>query len=236
MSLKFGRLPATRPAALSDLSVYATGKLPTPPKTVEPPKGVYPMDGNDQYGDCTMAGVAHLIEAFDAEVAEKDPIPAEQEVVNEYFKLTGGEDTGLNEAEVLKVWHTKGLFGETIAGYAPVNPKDLLELHQSIAFYGGCYLGIECGPPQQEQFQRGEQWVWEDSAEEDEGHCVVALGYGPNGGLHVKTWGGEAILTAGFLAHNLQEAWCILPHQLIEAKKDNLGLDLAALEADLAKV
>lgn len=235
-TFKFGALPATRPAALSDLAVYATGKLPTPPPTWNPPKGEYPIDGNATYGDCVMAGVDHLNRGWNAETGENDALPTEKQIVEEYFRLTGGEDTGLNESDVLKTWHTQGLFGEKIAGYAPVPPRDLLQLHQSVAFYGGCMLGIECGPPQQEQFERGEPWSYTGSSEEDEGHCVVALGYGPNGGLHCKTWGGEAVLLAGFLAHKLREAWCVLPLQLVEAKKDALGIDLAALQADLATV
>jgi hypothetical protein len=180
--------------------------------------------------------MAHLLEAWDAETKKHDHVPSEAEVVGEYFNLTGGEDTGLNESDVLKEWLRYGFWDSKIAGYAPVNPKHLLELHQSVAFYGGCMLGIECGPPQQEQFEKNEAWTYTGSAEENEGHCVVALGYGPNGGLHCKTWGGEAVLTAGFLAHRLDEAWVILSHQLVEAKKDALGIDLATLKADLSKV
>src|ERR1039457_1882225 len=157
-ALKLGRLPATRPAALSDLQTYAVGKLPTPPRTVEVPKTVYPIDGNDQYGDCTIAGVAHLLGAWNAETHENDPVPSEKAIVAEYFKLTGGEDSGLNEADVLKTWHAEGLFGEPIAGYAPVNPQNLLDLHQAVAFYGGCYLGIEAPASCQEQFGADEPW------------------------------------------------------------------------------
>jgi hypothetical protein len=232
---KLGRLPATRPAALSDLAAYAVGKLPTPPRTVEVPKTLYPIDANDRLGDCTMAGVAHLIGAWNAETHEDDLVPAEEAIVAEYLKLTGGEDTGLNEAEVLKTWRTEGLFGEKIAAYAPVNPKDLLQLHQAVAFYGGCYLGIECPASAQEQFANDEPWTYEGS-EVQGGHCVAALGYGPNGGLHCATWGGVAVLEASFLAHYLDEAWCILPHELVEAKKDSLGINLAQLQQDLAKV
>jgi hypothetical protein len=235
-AFKLGRLPATRPAALRDLSVYATGPLPAPPATREVPAASYPMDGNDTYGDCTIAGVAHLIAGWNAEVHEADSVPSEETVVAEYFNLTGGEDTGLNEAGVLKTWQTTGLFGEQIAGYAPVNPKDLLQLHQAVAFYGGCYLGIECPESAQQQFSAGEPWTYVEGSPVLGGHCVVALGYGPHGGLHVATWGGIAVLEASFLAHYLDEAWCILPHELVEAKGDALGVDLAALQADLAKV
>ena len=233
--LKLGRLPAVRPAALKDLSVYATGPLPTPPRTVEVPQGPYPIDGNDRLGDCTYAGVDHLNRAWNTLTGESDRLPTETQIEAAYFKETGGEDTGCVEADVLKRWHTQGLFGEKIAGYAPVNPRDLLQLHQAVAFYGGCYLGIECPSSAQEQFARNEPWTYEGS-EVEGGHCVVALGYGPNGGLHCATWGGIAVLEASFLAHYLDEAWCILPNQMVEANGDALGLNLAALQADLARV
>jgi len=235
-ALKLGRLPAVRPGALKDLDVYATGPLPTPPPTVEVPKAPYPIDGNATYGDCTMAAVAHYISAWNAEVAERDSVPSEEAIVSEYFKLTGGEDSGLNENFVLSTWYNSGLFGEKIAGYAPVNPKDLLQLHQSVAFYGGCYLGIECPESAQEQFSRGEEWTYVEGSPILGGHAVVALGYGPHGGLHVATWGGIAVLSASFLAHFLDEAWVVLPHQFVESKKDALGLDLAALQSDLARL
>jgi hypothetical protein len=235
-AFKLGRLPALRPAALSDLDVYATAKLPPPPPTLEVPKGAYPIDGNDRYGDCTIAGVAHAIEGWNAETSEHDPVPDEPSIVSEYLKLTGGEDTGLNEADVLKTWHQSGLFGGKIAGYAPVNPKSLLQLHQAVAFYGGCYLGIECPQSAQEQFGAGEMWTYVPGSPIEGGHCVMALGYGPHGGLHCATWGSIAVLSAGFLAHFLDEAWVILPQQMVEARKDALGINLAELQADLAKV
>jgi hypothetical protein len=238
---KLGRLPATRPAALKDLSVYAAGPLPNPPATREVPGqhnlgGLYPIDGNATYGDCTIAGVSHLLEAWNLETGQKDAIPDETDIVQTYFSLTGGEDTGLEESGVLKTWQTTGLFGNKIAAYAPVNPKDLLELHQAVAFYGGCYLGIECPESAQMQFSNGEPWTYVDGSPIEGGHCVAALGYGPNGGLHCATWGGIAVLEASFLAHFLDEAWVILSEEMVQAKGDALGIDLEALKVDLAKV
>jgi len=236
MGYKLGRLPAQRPAALADLQTYATGKLPTPPRSINPPTTSYPIDGNDRYGDCVMAGVAHLISAWDTEVKEPNAIPTEQTIVEEYFKLTGGEDTGLSESETLRTWHREGLFGEKIAGYAPVSTTNLLEWHQAVAFFGGMMLGIECPQSAQEQFEAGEPWTYVEGSPVLGGHCVIALGYGPNGGLHVATWGSIAVLEAAFLAHYLDEAWVVLPPQFVEAKHGRLGIDLQTLTEDLAKV
>jgi len=182
-----------------------------------------------------MAGVAHLIGAWDVDFKQTQPVPGEAEVVKEYLTLTGGPDTGLVEANVLKTWHTGGLFGEKIAGYAPVSPKDILAIHQAIAFYGGCYLGIECPRSAQEQFAAGEPWTYVKDSPVEGGHCIVALGYDER---HVEcaTWGGIAQVTYPFFAHYLDEAWVVLSEQLVDAKKDALGISLAALQADLEKV
>ena len=232
---KLGRRAAVRPAGLKDLSVYATGPLPAPPAQVPVPAASYPMDGNDTYGDCTIAGVAHLIAAWNAQTGKHDQIPNEQAVVSEYFTLSGGQDTGLDENTVLSTWQTTGLFGEKIAAYAPVNQQDLLGLHQAVAFYGGAYLGIQCPQSAQQQFQANEPWTYVPGSPIEGGHCIVALGYTPTG-LLCATWGGIADVTYPFLAHNLEEVWVVLPHQLVEAKKDKLGINLAALQADIGKL
>jgi len=229
---KLGRLPATRPFGLSDLSVYASGKLPAPPAEVTVPAAGYPIDGNDQYGDCTMAGVAHLIAAWDAEVSEADPIPDAQEVVQTYFELSGGQDTGLNEANVLQAWRNQGLFGRKIAAYAPVDPKNIVELHQAIAFYGGAYLGIVCPESAQQQFAADQPWTFVPGSPIAGGHCIDALGFTQNG-LLCATWGGIALVTYGFLAHFLDEAWAVLGNQAVERQGDALGIDLVTLRADL---
>jgi len=235
MRFKLGRLDATRPHGLADFAVYGHGRLPMPPPSVSVPPADYPLDGNATYGDCVMAGVAHLIAAWDAAFGRDDPVPSEQEVVDEYFTLTGGQDSGLNEASVLARWHRLGLFGEKIAGYAPIQPNNLVNLHQAIAFYGGAMLGIACPESAQEQFNAGEPWTYDPNSSLEGGHCIVALGYTHTEVL-CATWGGIARVTYPFLAHYLDEAWCVLPHQLVEARGDTLGIDLETLAADLPEV
>lgn len=233
---KTGRLPAVRPAALADLSVYANARLPTPPPSVVVPQAQYPIDDNQKIGDCTIAGVDHLLRAWNVLYGNSVAVPTEPKIEQTYFDLTGGEDTGLNENAVLKQWRSEqGLFGSRIHGYAPVDPRNLLTIHQAIAFYGGAYLGILCPRSAQVQFANGEPWTYVGEEAED-GHCVVALGFTAQGNLLVATWGGIAEMTASFMAHYLDEAWCILGSQLVAAKKDTLGIDLKALQADLDRV
>jgi hypothetical protein len=233
---KGGRLPAFRPPGLKTFLEYATKtKLPKPPATFKAPAGPYPIDGNDEYGDCTIAGVAHAIAAWNRLYSQKDRVPAQQTIIRLYLKLTGGQDSGLVEANVLQAWRKTGLFGHKIWGYAPVKITDPNAIKLAISGYGGSYLGIKCPESAQRQFSEGKPWTYEGEQTED-GHCVVALGYDAEGNLECATWGGIALLTPGFLKHYLEEAWVILSDQLVKAGKDTVGLDLAALEQDLASV
>src|SRR5208283_3753180 len=142
------------------------GPIPTPPRTVEVPDVLLPIDCNDRIGDCAYAGLDHLNRGWNAEVDEHDALPTEAQIEAAYFVETGGPDSGCVLSSVLKRWHGQGIFGEKIAGYAPVDPRNLLALHQGVAFFGGLYLGIQCGQPQQEMFARGEEWVYTGENEE----------------------------------------------------------------------
>ena len=230
-AFRLGKLPATRLAGVRDLAAYAVGKLPAPPAQVAVPKASYPLDGNSEYGDCVMAGCGHLVAAWDAETGKTDPVPDQDEVVRTYFELTGGPDSGLNEASVLATWRAQGLFGERIAAYAPVSVSDIVSLHQAIAFYGGSMLGIACPQSAQQQFADGQPWTFVPGSPVIGGHCIVALGYDSEAVL-CATWGGIARVSYPFLAHFMDEAWAIIPSEFVEAGKGP-SLDLASLRADL---
>jgi len=233
--MKLGRLAATRPHGLKDLAVYAQGKLPAPPDTVPAPVVDWRMDLNDTYGICTIAGVDHLIAAWDEEVKENDPRPNDSELLSTYMDLTGGADTGLNEALVLQQWQSKGLFGTKIAGYAPVHPQDIVALHQAIAFYGGAYLGIMCPESCKRQAVGNQPWTYVPNSPIEGGHCIVAVGY-DQFSVKCVSWGKLVDVSYGFLAHYLEEAWAILGQEMVEAKGDALGIDLVTLQADLVSL
>lgn len=235
MRYRLGKLAATRPFGLSDLSVYARGKIPTPPTSVDFYSGLsLPIDGNDSHGDCVMAATAHLIEAWDAESHERDAVPTGTGVVAEYFRLTGGRDAGLNEAAVLQTWQRYGLFGHKIAAYAPVNVRDIIGIHQMIAFYGGGMFGIQCPDSAQQQFAAGQPWTVVPGAEVAGGHAIAPLGYDSKF-VYCATWGGIAPVTYPFLARYLDECWAVIPNQFVEAGRGP-SLDLKTLQSDLARL
>ena len=243
--LKLGALAPVRPYGLSDLTVYAAGKLPAAPAVAEVPTVAdWQMFGNgpdpsltvnhgQPVGDCTIAGAAHAILAWNAEVKQHDVVPTANQVVDAYFGLTGGADAGCVEANVLSHWHKTGLFGHQIAGYAPVHTNSISTLFQAIAFYGGAYLGVALPESAQEQFARGQDWSYVPFSPIEGGHCILAVGYDTKHDVvQCVTWGSVVNVRLSWLAHYMTEAWAIISHEFIEAERGP-RLDLATLQADL---
>ncbi|MEZ0090105.1 hypothetical protein [Streptacidiphilus sp. EB129] len=236
---KYGKLGPRFPVALKDFTAYAAAPLPAPPASVDWASGVstWPMDGNDQYGDCTMAAAAHLIQSWNAQTKEQDPVPTAQQVVDQYFTLSGGQDSGLAESDVLKAWQTGGLWGNQVVAYAPVNVHALTAIRQTIALFGGVYAGIQVPSNAQQQFQAGQPWTldpgWQSQPIEG-GHAIPLLGYDADW-LYVITWGAVQKVAWDWWSTYSDEAWAVLAQQYREAGTVN-GIDLATLTADLKGV
>lgn len=227
---KLGALAPVRPYGLSELAVYAAGKLPTAPPCVDVPNPAPSgMMVNDRLGCCTVSGVGHAIQAWNVEVGVSDHVPNDPEVETTYMDLAGGVDSGCVEADVLQRWQRQGLFGHQIAGYAPVRPGDV---HQPVAFYGAAYLGVALPMSAQEQFAAGDEWTVEPGSPIEGGHCIVAVGYDQHT-VQCVTWGAVVNVSYPWLASYCTETWAIIPHEFTEAGRGP-RLDLASLRADLA--
>lgn len=235
---KLGKLAAVLPDGLKYHTEYLGSNAPLP----EPAEVHYAgtiannawgMFLNDSLGDCTQAGVAHLIMAFNAEVSESDPIPTDEAVRTEYFNETGGQDSGCVEASVLGKWRKTGLYGSKLAGYAPVR-LDVNSLKQAIAAYGHLYIGIACPASMQEQFGAGETITWDSGSPIEGGHAVDLIGYNANT-VDLLTWGSRVQATWEFVLNVIDEAWVVIPEQFVEAGRGP-EIDLAALQADLGKL
>jgi hypothetical protein len=129
------------------------------------------MDGNDTYGDCTIAGAAHLIENWSYNETPPSPrVFSTTDCTNDYFALTGGQDNGLDLLTVLQAWQGNGLaYGGTvaanrwlvgigralhlkcggpssedkIAAYTALKAGNQLEAQQAVWLFGGAYIGLE---------------------------------------------------------------------------------------------
>ena len=239
---RFGKHPPKVDYRTLRFRDYVTGAL-TPPAAdnvldrvykklkVHDPTRLFPMDGNDTLGDCTIAALAHADTVFSGLLGKKK-IMTRQSTVKLYMHLTGGVDSGLNELDVLNYWRNNPVSGDEIITYVAIDPKNQKHVELAIHLFGGVYLGFQVQKDCQEQFDAHQPWT--PGPLTQDGHAVFAVAYDA-GGVTVLTWGNTQQGTWGWWDECVDEAYAILPP---EAKKPGFapGFNSKQLQADLADV
>jgi hypothetical protein len=240
---RFGKHPPKKDYRTLRLKDYLTSALPAPPPSVDvlsqvfkklgisDPKKLFPMDGNDSLGDCTIAALAHAITTYRGLIGT-NKIMTQQEVIKLYYHLTGGVDSGLNELDVLNYWRKNAVSGDKIFSFASVDHKNHTNVQQAIQLFGGVYLGFQVQKNCEQEFSAGKPWT--PGPLTNDGHAVYAVAY-DSAGVTVLTWGNIQKATWGWWDECVDEAYAILPP---EAKEKDFakGFDFAQLQADLADV
>jgi hypothetical protein len=244
MSYRFGKLPATADYRTLRFATYAAN-LPPPPPAVDllgvvagklPSATIadlYPMDGNDRWGDCTLAAVCHLITLYRGFLGQKR-IPSAAMCEKLYFKLTGGADSGLDMLTVLNYWrqHPIEVPTEKLQAFVRINPHNHDHVKQAIALALPVYIGFQVQQAADADFEAGRPWT--PGPLLNAGHCVAGVGYDPNT-IEVLTWGGRQLGTWAWWDECVDECYALLPS---EAKHAGYapGFDFAKLQTDLAAV
>lgn len=240
---RFGKHPPKHDYRTLRLRNYLTSALPPPPASVDvlarvfqnlkiaDPTKLFPMDGNDRLGDCTIAALAHAQTVYNG-LVKKEKLMPQQAVVKLYMHLTGGVDIGLNELDVLNYWRQNKVGGDEILAYASIDPKNHTHIQQAIELFGGVYLGFQVQQNCVEDFDARKPWT--PGPLTNDGHAVFAIGYDANS-LTVLTWGNTQKGTWGWWDECVDEAYAILPPQ---AKKSDFapGFNSQQLQADLQDV
>lgn len=233
---KLGARPAVFPAGLRDLTFYAAGHLPKAPASVAVPKVTFPMDANDQYGDCGPAALVHGFQAAAADTGETEAFPSADEIASFYLAYTGGQDTGVVLSDFLAYVKARGFLGHTVSAYAPVRVHDIPALQFTVDAYDFAYCGIQVTAQMQQDFADGKPWTLKSLRSEVEGgHCIPLVGYDSDY-LYCVTWGAVQPIAYSAWPHMASEAWAVLTGEIAAAGTDGHGINLAALQADLGKL
>lgn len=183
-----------------------------------------PMFGNDQWGDCVIAGRAHQTLRF--EYFEQNtllPIK-DSEVLYEYWREQGGcwlkhPDNGLVVLDSLKAWRKRGWrVGKqtyTMYAFAGIEPKDHAKIKASIYLFNGAGAGLLLPLSAQEQFY--ENKVWSVSPCDSfpgswGGHYVYLVGYNQAGPICI-TWGRPQQMTWQFVDTCCDELFAIIDNR-----------------------
>jgi len=178
---------------------------------------------NDTYGLCVKASRAHQTLRFEKYEQGKQIVITDDEVKNEYFRETGGADTGLYLLDSLKDWKNKGwmIGGKlyTIYAFASVNWRDYDEVKYCIHLLGGVNFGMLVYEQDIEQFDEGKPWELTGiDGSFLGGHGVylfkygVLTGYNKNG-VTCMTWGKKQFMTWDFWDRRVDEAYGIVDNR-----------------------
>jgi hypothetical protein len=242
---RFGKHPPKVDYRTLRFSTYLAAGLAAPPASYDvlasqvypnlktkDPTALFPIDGNDTLGDCTIAALAHAVTVYRGMIGPKEDIPKKQAVIKLYMQLTGGVDSGLNELDVLNYWRQHKVGGDKIINYVSVDPKNHTHIMQAIQMFGGVYIGFQVQQNAIADFDARKPWT--PGPLTNDGHAVFVVGYDQNG-VTVLTWGNTQQGTWAWWDECVDEAYAILPS---DAKDSDFakGFNFAQLQTDLEAV
>jgi hypothetical protein len=247
-NMKLGKAnPVHDPRTLLLANYLAPGALPPIPAqyiyATNIGANAWGMMDNDKIGDCTCAAAGHLIMEWTDDNGQLIT-PADQAIINAYAAITGynpvtgANDNGANETDVLNYWRSTGIAGHSILAYAALEPQNHNHIMESVFLFGGCYIGLAL--PLSAQTQN----VWsvppggakgKGAAGSWGGHAVPVIGYDSHG-LTVITWGATKKMTWSFWNTYCDESYAIISSDFAGTKPAPNGFDLAALQADLKEI
>ncbi|WP_435643885.1 hypothetical protein ACR9VJ_26520 [Streptomyces sp. H49] len=220
---RLGKLPAQPARPHLKLSAVLRERLAAPPASADWQADTirWPMYANDRVGDCTCAGVGHMVNQLTFYGSGQEVVPTEDHVLAMYSAITGytpsdpNSDTGAYCQDVLAYWRRTGLEGHRIMAYASLDVSNLTEIKQAVAAFGTVYVGLNFPDSAMTQFNEGKTWDVVRGARVEGGHCVIVGAYG-GGKFGLVTWGAEAEMTEAFWKKYVDEAWVVLDQDGLE--------------------
>lgn len=176
-----------------------------------------PMFKNDVLGDCVIAGRAHQTMRLEYQEQQKLIRISDDDVTTEYFRQTGGNDSGLITIRSLRHWQKRGwMVGDQcykIELYASINIKSRDELRRAIYSDKGAGIGLALPNSASDQMEAGKIWEAVDGKPGKYcswgGHYVYLVGYNKDGPICI-TWGQRQAMTWAFYERYCDEAYFVV--------------------------
>ena len=171
-------------------------------------------------------------------------VPTDAEALGAYSAITGynpddpSTDQGTDMLTACNYWRSTGMAGHEVTAYLSVSAQNRTEVSESVAFYGGLYLGVAL--PMSVQNQINAVWTVltgpDAAAGSWGGHCVNVTGYDENL-LWFVSWGALHAMDWNFLMTYADESYVLLSRDWSTASGVSpSGLAWGQLQADLANL
>lgn len=189
---------------------YLRAALPAAPVSADysaPAKSILSdIMGNDQLGDCVIAGGYHVtgVETANAGApfhATNAQILKDYSAIGGYVPGDPNTDQGCDEPTALNYWTQHGFAnGTKLLGWLALDATNKAELMAALYLFENLYFGIELPDAWVNPFPSNDGFVWDVGAPDpSNGHCVIGYGYNTQGVL-IDSWGMNGVLTWAAIA------------------------------------
>lgn len=209
----------------------------------------WPLYGNGANPDCTIAAMAHEIEAVDLEIGDPAHRPSYGQVMDAFFalmfppanaqwaQLGDVTDTSVSPwqgqvANVLDYWRVKGIGGHKLLSYFQIPLSDKAAIETAIYEFGGVYVGARITRAAMAENSQHQTWSVVSRPGGTVGeHAFDLIGYTPQY-LYAVTWSGIQRITWNWWLRYGLVADAVFPEELATMGHGPLGTPTNALEAD----
>ena len=158
---------------------------------------VFPMDWNDQLGDCFEAAICHGDNTLTGANGLESVF--DQAAIKAQYTAASGGDNGLDEGQAMGLWKV-GVAGDkqaVIYDYLDIDATDAEVMQSAIANFGGIAFTFSVPDAWISSFNADGSTIWDAPATPDEnnGHAVWLNGVLANGNYHLITWGSSCQIT-----------------------------------------
>jgi hypothetical protein len=246
--LKTGKLAPKAHLKTLDFAKYLTGEVPPSVATKVyreylTPDSAKLMYGNDQYGDCVWAAAANTIILTSVHtgsivIPTLDDVLGAYSAVTGFNPVTGANDNGTAITDALAYLQTTGMAGHKILGWAKIDHTNQLHRELGVDYFGATFVGVQLPNSAQTQFAGGGNWEVTSDLSIDGGHAILHPGYGYAGDDYVTWAKWDQKASAEWSSTFIDEEYVLISDSWFNAatKKTPMGLDIAALEADLKAI
>jgi len=208
---KLGRIRPKAPTPRLRLSNYLPKIQVQPPPTCDYSQAARPsltnIFGNDALGDCVIAAGMHIVGvetggAGDLFVPTSDQVIAQYSAIGGYVPGDPTTDQGCDPSVAINYWQSSGFpNGTKLTGAIAIDPSNPDEVRLALYLFENLFLGFEVPDAWISPFPSADGFEWDVAGDPDpnNGHQVMACGYGP-GGVTIDTWALLGTLTWAALA------------------------------------
>lgn len=245
---KTGKRPA-RPGAIRHKfsALFDANALPVPPpvfgRTSYFPEDGWQMLGNDQVGDCVIAGGAHETMLLNALGGHGAPKFTDANALADYSAVTGyvpGHDDTDNGTDMVDAAHYRQRTGlidadgrrHKIDGFVSLRVGNVEDVTLATYLFGVVGLGANLTANAEDQFDAEQPWSLTAHPGNDGGHYFPCVGRNHEGNLLVVTWGRLHAVEPAWLAERMDEGVAYISRESLRGNEllNQRNLDWPAIE------